>query len=132
MEVGETENSVRCRGIRGATTVEGNSREAILDAATELLTAMIQANGIEPDDVASAFFTTTSDLNAEFPALAARQLGWVQVPLLCSHEMNVPGSLPMCLRILLHVNTTKKAHEIVHIYLKGATVLRPEFAPRGS
>lgn len=123
---------MRCRGIRGATTVDANTREAILEATTELLRAMIQANEIAVDDVASAFFTTTPDINAEFPALAARQLGWVHVPLLCSHEMNVPGSLPMCLRILLHVNTTKKASEMVHVYLKGAKALRPEFASRDS
>jgi len=116
-----------CRGIRGATTVEANKREAILEATTELLAAMVKANDIKPEDVASAFFTTTSDLNAEFPALAARRLGWNQVPLLCGHEMAVPGSLAMCLRILLHVNTDKRADQIVHVYLRGARVLRPDF-----
>jgi chorismate mutase len=116
-----------CRGIRGATTVEANSREAILEATAELLAAMVKANGIKPEDVASAFFTTTPDLNAEFPALAARRLGWNDVPLLCGHEMAVPGSLPMCLRILLHVNTDKTADQIVHVYLRGARALRPDF-----
>jgi len=116
-----------CRGIRGATTVEANSREAILEATGELLAAMVTANDIKPEDVASAFFTTTPDLNAEFPALAARRLGWNDVPLLCGHEMTVPGSLPMCLRILLHVNTDKTADQIVHVYLRGARVLRPDF-----
>jgi chorismate mutase len=116
-----------CRGIRGATTVEANSREAILEATGELLAAMVTANDVKPEDVASAFFTTTPDLNAEFPALAARRLGWNDVPLLCGHEMAVPGSLPMCLRILLHVNTDKTADEIVHVYLRGARVLRPDF-----
>jgi chorismate mutase len=116
-----------CRGIRGATTVEANSREAILEATAELLAAMVKTNGIKPDDVASAFFTTTPDLNAEFPALAARGLGWNDVPLLCGHEMGVPGSLPMCLRILVHVNTDKRADQIVHVYLRGARVLRPDF-----
>ena len=122
-----------CRGIRGASTVEANSREAILEATAELLAAMVKANGIKPEDVVSAFFTTTPDLNAEFPALAARGLGWNDVPLLCGHEMAVPGSLPMCLRILVHVNTEKRADQIVHVYLRGARVLRPdfEFEPEG-
>jgi chorismate mutase len=116
-----------CRGIRGATTVEANTREAILDATTELLLAMVKANDIQPEYLASAVFTTTPDLNAEFPALAARKLGWNDVALLCGHEMAVPGSLPMCLRILLHVNTDKSADQIVHVYLRGAKVLRPDF-----
>jgi chorismate mutase len=116
-----------CRGIRGASTVEANSREAILEATAELLAAMVKANGIKPEDVVSAFFTTTPDLNAEFPALAARRLGWNDVPLLCGHEMAVPGSLPMCLRILVHVNTEKRADQMVHVYLRGARVLRPDF-----
>ena len=116
-----------CRGIRGASTVEANSREAILEATAELLAAMVKANGIKPEDVVSAFFTTTPDLNAEFPALAARGLGWNDVPLLCGHEMAVPGSLPMCLRILVHVNTDKRTDQIVHVYLRGARVLRPDF-----
>jgi chorismate mutase len=116
-----------CRGIRGATTVEANSGEAILEATGELLAAMVKANDIKPEDVVSAFFTTTIDLNAEFPALAARRLGWNDVPLLCGHEMAVPGSLRMCLRILLHVNTDKTADQIVHVYLRGARVLRPDF-----
>ena len=122
-----------CRGIRGASTVEANSRETILEATAELLAAMVKANGIKPEDVVSAFFTTTPDLNAEFPALAARRLGWDDVPLLCGHEMAVPGSLPMCLRILVHVNTDKRADQIVHVYLRGARVLRPdfEFEPEG-
>ncbi len=118
------------RGVRGATTVKANTREAILDATTELLTAMVDANGISAEDVASAFFTSSPDLNAEFPALAARQIGWTDVALLCGHEMQVPGSLTQCLRILLHVNTEKKASEIVHVYLHGARVLRPDFESR--
>ena len=114
------------RGVRGATTVEANSREAILEATRELLAAMLKSNQVAVEDVASAFFTTTPDLNAEFPALAARELGWTDVALLCGHEMNVPGSLPMCLRILLHVNTDKPASAIRHVYLRGARVLRPD------
>ena len=115
------------RGVRGATTVKANTREAILEATAELLQAMAEANGIDSEDIASAFFTSSADLNTEFPALAARQMGWTDVALLCGHEMQVPGSLLMCLRILLHVNTRKKASEIVHVYLHGARVLRPEF-----
>ena len=115
------------RGVRGATTVTSNTREAILEATRELLQAMVDENGISLEDVASAFFTSSPDLNAEFPALAARQMGWTDVALLCGHEMQVPGSLLMCLRILLHVNTEKKASDIVHVYLHGARVLRPEF-----
>ena len=120
------------RGVRGATTVKANTREAILEATAELLQAMAEANGLDAEDIASAFFTSSSDLNAEFPALAARQMGWTDVALLCGHEMQVPGSLLMCLRILLHVNTRKKASEIVHVYLHGARVLRPDFeSPSG-
>ena len=113
------------RGIRGATTVDRNERDEIIAAAKELLQAIIEANEIDPDDVASAWFTTTADLNAEFPAVGARQMGWTSVPLMCGHEMSVPGSLPMCLRILLHVNTDKGPHEVQHIYIRGASALRP-------
>ena len=116
-----------CRGIRGAITVAANTREAILEATRELLTAMMEANQIRVEDIASAIFTTTPDLTAEFPAVAAREMGWSHVALLCSHEMSVPGSLPMCLRVLLHVNTDRRPEEIVHVYLRGARVLRPEF-----
>ncbi len=112
------------RGVRGATTVESNTREAILDAAGELLTAIVEANQLPHEHVASILFSTTADLNAEFPAVAARNLGWTDVALECVHEMNVPGSLPMCLRILMHVNTEKSAAEIQHQYLRGARVLR--------
>ena len=119
---------MRCRGIRGATTVEANTPEAILEATTELLVELMRANELQVADVASAFFTTTRDLNAEFPAVAANRLGWADVALLCGHEMDVPGSLARCLRILLHVNTEKEPQELVHIYLRGAQVLRPDRA----
>ena len=114
------------RGVRGATTVEANTVEAILEATKELLAAMLKANDLDVEYVASAFFTTTPDLNAEFPALAAREMGWADVALMCGHEMNKPGALPMCLRILLHVNTDKPAREMKHVYLRGARVLRPD------
>ena len=115
-----------CRGIRGATTADNNSPEEILKATRQLLALMIRANGIEPEDVASATFSTTTDLDAEFPALAARQLGWFDVALMCVHELDVPGSLRRCIRILLHWNTDKPADEIVHIYVKEARKLRPD------
>jgi chorismate mutase len=114
------------RGVRGATTVRANTKEEILDAARELLEAVVKANEIDPEDVASAWFTTTLDLNSEFPAVAARQMGWTFVPLMCGHEMGVPGSLPMCLRVLIHLNTEKSIHDIHHVYIRGASVLRPD------
>ena len=114
------------RGVRGATTIEANSPESILDATRELLAAMLKANDLDVEYVTSAFFTVTPDLNAEFPAIAARNMGWNTVALLCGHEMNKPGALPMTLRVLLHVNTEKAAREIKHVYLRGARVLRPD------
>jgi chorismate mutase len=114
------------RGIRGATTIETNTREAILDATQELLTALVEANDLVPDDVASAFFSATPDINAEFPALAARQIGWTHVALTCMTEMYVLGSLPMCIRILMHVNTAKRQDEVKFVYLRGARALRPD------
>lgn len=115
-----------CRGVRGATTADANSSEAVLKATRELLALMIRLNDIQPEDVASAMFTTTRDLDAEFPALAARQLGWLNVALLCSYELSIAGSLERCIRILLHWNTEKRSDEIVHVYIKGATRLRPD------
>lgn len=120
--------SIVCRGVRGATTIENDTREELLIATAELLYHMIQANGIEPDDVASAIFTTTPDVNAEFPALAARKLGWRDVALMCAHEMGVPHGLKKCVRILVHWNTSKSASEIQHIYIKGAKNLRPDLS----
>lgn len=118
--------TIWCRGVRGATTATNNSREAIWEATHELLIKLIEANRIHVEDIASAIFTTTPDLTAEFPAVVARELGWVDTALLCGHEMSVPGSLPMCIRVLIHWNTTRRAHEIVHIYIRGARSLRPD------
>lgn len=118
--------TVRCRGVRGATTCEANTREAILAATRELLELLIERNGIHVDDVASAIFTTTPDLNAEFPAVAARAIGWTDTALLCGHEMDVPGSLRSCIRVLIHWNTERRPDEIVHVYIKGAQNLRPD------
>lgn len=119
---------MQVRGIRGATTAEANTRECILAATQELLEAMIAANNLQPDDIASAIFTTTPDLNAEFPAVAARQMGWYDVALMCGHEMSVPHSLMMCIRILIHWNTEVRADEVRHVYIKGAVHLRPDLA----
>ena len=117
-----------CRGVRGATTVEENSRDAILRNGRQLLALMIRRNDIKPQDVASAIFSVTNDLDAEFPALAARQLGWLEVPLLCTNEIPVPGSLPRCIRILVNWNTNKHQDEIVHIYIHEAKILRPDLS----
>ena len=115
-----------CRGVRGATTVSANTRDEILTATRQLVALMIRRNGIQRADVASAIFTTTPDLDAEFPALAARQLGWLDVPLLCGHEMSIPGSLPRCIRVLVHWNTDLSQSEIQHIYIRDAVKLRPD------
>ena len=117
-----------CRGIRGATTVENNTVEEIVAASRELLQMMIDANGIDPEDVACVIFTTTADLDAAFPATAARQMGWSEVALLCANEIDVPGSLHGCIRILLLYNTEKSAAEIVHVYIKGASDLRADLS----
>ena len=124
---------MKCRGIRGAITVSNNDRENIMTATKRLLKEILRAYEIQFDDIAAIFFTTTPDLNAEFPAAAVRELGWPQhIPLLCGHEMDVPGSLPHCLRILMLVNTEKKAEEISHIYLEGAKKLKEnKLAPGG-
>ena len=117
-----------CRGVRGATTADSNSRDDILTATRQLLALMIHINDISPDDVARAIFSSTEDLNAEFSALAARQLGWLDVPLICTHEINVPGSLDLCVRILLHWNTDKRQDEVTHVYTKEAIRLRPDLS----
>jgi chorismate mutase len=114
----------KVRGIRGATTADANTKNAILEATQELLEELIEANGIDPDDVAAAIFTTTNDLNAEFPAVAARQLRWTHVALMCGHEMAVPESQPRCIRALVLINTDKAPKELSNKYLKGAKNLR--------
>jgi chorismate mutase len=117
---------MQCRGVRGATTVAENTREEILTATRQLVALMVRRNGIDTKDVASAIFTTTPDLDAEFPALAARQLGWLEVPLLCGHEMTIPGSLQRCIRVLVHWNTELPQNQIQHIYVREAERLRPD------
>jgi chorismate mutase len=125
--IADTDRPIVCRGIRGATTAAANTAEDILEATHELMTVLIHLNELQPENVASAIFTTTPDLTAIFPALATRDLGWLEVPLLCSHEMSVPGALTSAIRVLIHVNTTRTASEIRHVYLNGAKQLRPEW-----
>ncbi len=117
-----------CRGVRGATTVEADDRDEILLATRQLLALMMRQNEIDTADIASAQFTVTTDLTAEFPALAARQLGWLEVPLLCGYEITVEGSLPRCIRVLLLWNTEKSQSQIQHVYLHEAVKLRPDLS----
>jgi len=120
--------SLVCRGVRGATTATSNDRDEILTATRQLLALMIRLNDIDPKDVTSAIFSTTRDLDCEFPALAARQLGWLDVPLMCTNEIHVPGSLEKCIRILIHWNTTKSQKEITPVYTNEAVRLRPDLS----
>ncbi len=114
-----------CRGIRGATTADANTKQAILEATQELLEQLVAGNGLDKDSIAAAIFSTTQDLNAEFPAVAARtRLGWQHVALFNTHEMAVPDDVPGCIRVLLLVNTDKEPGELVNVYLRGATNLR--------
>jgi chorismate mutase len=117
-----------CRGIRGAITVEENSAIVINTATCRLLQQMQQQNLFDLADLAAAFFTVTADLNAQFPAMAARTIGWQGVPLLCASEIAVPGGLHLCIRVLLLWNTTKAANQIQHVYLERAAALRPDLA----
>ena len=114
------------RGVRGAITVADNTADAILEATAQLLTALQAANHFDAEDIVSAVFTATPDLNAAFPAIAARNLGWTRTPLLCAVEMAVPDALPRCVRVLVHVHAAGPAEAMRHVYLRGATVLRPD------
>ena len=118
----------RLQGIRGATTVDRNEAGEILAATDELLRTLIEANQLEPDDIVSGLFTVTRDLDAAFPARAAEEFGWNIVALLHASEIPVPGSLPMCIRLLVHAYTRRSRAEIKHCYLGRATVLRPDRA----
>jgi chorismate mutase len=120
-----------CRGIRGATTVEHNDREEVLVATTELLQLLLLRNNLTAEDIASAIFTVTNDLDAEFPALAARNLGWTEMALMCAREIPVPNSLGKCIRVLLHANTTYSAAEMQHVYIHGAVNLRATLRTNG-
>ncbi|MFC4059997.1 chorismate mutase [Planomonospora corallina] len=116
------------RAIRGAIQVEGNERDAILSGVTELVTEVMERNGLTTDDVISVIFTATPDLTAEFPALAARKLGFHDVPLICCTEIDVPGALPRVVRLMAHVETDKPRQAIQHVYLRGAVALRVDIA----
>jgi chorismate mutase len=121
---------LQCRGIRGAITISANSKKSILAATEKLLTKMVKANKAEIKDIAAIVFTTTPDLNAEFPAAATRELGWSPtLALLCGHEMSVPGALPRCLRVLMLINTEKGSDEIIHVYLGKAKKLKDKPSP---
>ena len=118
------------RGIRGATTANANTAEAITEATEELLRELVQLNDLDPAEIAFAYFTTTHDLNAEFPALAARRLGWLDVPLLCGHDMNVqqpnPRGVAMCVRILLLYNTPRPQATMRFAYMRGAGAIKAD------
>ncbi|SDW59093.1 chorismate mutase [Marininema mesophilum] len=119
------------RGIRGATTVEANEEDVILEATRQLLEEIVEKNEVYPGDIASVFITATSDLTATFPARAIRMMkGWEAVPLMCATEIDVPGGLPRCIRLLLHANTDQGQHEIYHVYLREARSLRPDIEDR--
>lgn len=118
------------RGIRGAITVARDEPGLILDATERLLRAIVERNGFVPEDIGSALFTVTPDLVSEFPAAAARRIGWALVPLLNFTEIGVPGRLERCIRVLIHVNSDRRQDQIQHVYLEGATVLRPDLAGR--
>lgn len=117
--------AMMCRGFRGATTASANTRAAIIEATEEMLRALVDANDLDPEYVAAAWFTTTPDLTAVFPAtVARRRLGWTGVALMNSHEIGVPDGLPMCIRVMVLVNTEKRQDEIQNVYLRGAVSLR--------
>lgn len=117
------------RGIRGATTVKANDASSIFDGTLELLRTIVELNGLRPEDVGYVWFTATPDLDASFPADAARAgLGWTDVPLICGREIPVPGALPLCVRVLVAWNTTRSQKEIRHAFLRGARALRPAWA----
>lgn len=119
------------RGIRGATTVDRNEPGDVLEATKDLLSEIVRENNICTEDITSAFFTVTTDLNAEFPATAAREfMGWTYVPMLCSNEISVPGRLSKCIRVMVIVNTEKTQQELRHVYLRGAVVLRKDLLPQ--
>lgn len=118
---------MQSRGVRGAITLDANTKEEIENATVELLNSIIKENKIDTKDIAFAIFTLTNDLNADFPAKYARtRCNFQDVPMMCYNELNVENSLKMCLRVLLNINTDKKQDEIKHIYLKGASVLRED------
>lgn len=123
-------STIMCRGVRGATTASADTREAIMEATSELLRALIEANDLHERDVASVIFTTSPDLTAEYPALAARLIGWTQTALLGCQEIAHPRGIPLTIRVLIHWNTTRTQDEITHVYLREAVNLRPDLLER--
>jgi chorismate mutase len=119
---------VAVRAVRGAIQVDANERTAILHGTAELVAEVMSRNSLTPDDVISVLFTATADLNAEFPALAARKLGFQEVPLLCCTEIDVPGGMPRIVRLLMHVETDMTRAAVQHVYLRGASALRLDIA----
>jgi chorismate mutase len=114
------------RAVRGATQVEADQREQVLEATTELLSEVLRRNALSSEDLISVVFTATPDLHSEFPAYAARQMGITDVPLLCAAEIDVPGAMPRVLRLLAHVETERPRVELRHVYLRGAAALRTD------
>jgi chorismate mutase len=129
VRLGAMPNAIRCRGIRGATTAFENSESSILESTRDLLTNLLSANQLVGEQVAAVFFTCTPDLDATFPARAARDLGFVHLPLMCSQEIDVPGAPQRCIRVLLLVNTDRSPTEMRHVYLRGAAGLRSDLSP---
>jgi len=119
---------VAVRAIRGAIQVDADERQAVLDGTAELVTAVMDRNGLSTDDVISVIFSATADLRAEFPALATRSLGFQEVPLLCCSEIDVPGAMPRVVRLMMHVETERSRSQMQHVYLRGATALRLDMA----
>jgi chorismate mutase len=119
---------VAVRAVRGATQVDADDRELILEATTELVTEVMTRNELTTDDVISVLFTATPDLSSEFPALAARKLGFHEVPLLCASEINVPHALPRVIRLMAHIETDRPRSAMQHVYLRGAIALRLDIA----
>jgi chorismate mutase len=119
---------VAVRAIRGATQLDVDEREHLLERVAELITAVLQANELTPDDLISVLFTVTTDLSSEFPAVAGRQVGLVDVPLICAQEIDVPDALPRVVRMMVHTETERRRSEIQHVYLHGAVKLRPDLA----
>jgi chorismate mutase len=116
------------RAVRGAVQIDTDDRDAILDGTTELVNEVMARNDLTTDDVISVLFTATPDLTAEFPALAARKLGFHDVPLICASEIAVPGAMPRVVRLMAHVETDRPRSAIQHVYLRGAAALRLDIA----
>lgn len=123
-----TADTVRMRAVRGATTVEHDDPELVYEAMSELLSLLLAHNDIHTDDIVSAMFTATQDLCSAFPARAARDLGWSDVPMLCAAEIDVPGAQPRCLRVLLHVERHAGQSKLIPVYLRDAVALRPDLS----